>query len=55
MPYTYVHHRVTTDPLQWQAVADTLSHAGAQRLQAAGGLYMAFGAVRSGGHVTNSR
>ncbi|WP_089719581.1 hypothetical protein [Candidatus Entotheonella palauensis] len=37
MTDTYVHHRVTTEPLQWQAVAEALRQTGAQRLQAAGG------------------
>ena len=37
MTSTYVHHRVTTEPLQWQAVAEALSHTGAPRLEAAGG------------------
>lgn len=33
----YVHHRITTDPRQWRAVADALRQTGAQRLEAAGG------------------
>ncbi len=37
MTHIYVHHRVTTDPLQWQATAESLSQTGAQRLEAAGG------------------
>ncbi len=37
MTSTYVHHRITTEPLQWQAVAEALSQTGAQRLEAAGG------------------
>ncbi len=37
MTQTYVHHRVTTDPLQWQHVAEVLCQDGAQRLNQAGG------------------
>ena len=33
----YVHHRITTEPRQWKAVADDLRAAGAQRLLAVGG------------------
>jgi hypothetical protein len=33
----YVHHRVTTDPRQWRAVADAFCHSGVTRLEAAGG------------------
>jgi hypothetical protein len=37
MSGVYVHHRVTTAPRQWQAVADDIATAGADRLKAAGG------------------
>lgn len=37
MTQTYIHHRVTLDPLRWQAVAEELRQAGAERLAVAGG------------------
>ena len=37
MTHIYVHHRITTEPLQWQTTAETLCHSGAQRLETAGG------------------
>ena len=37
MTSIYVHHRITTEPRQWRAVADELCDAGAQRLLAVGG------------------
>ena len=33
----YIHHRITTEPRQWKAVADELRDAGAKRLLAVGG------------------
>ena len=37
MPEIYVHHRLQTEPRQWQAVAEALRDEGAQRIRAAGG------------------
>jgi hypothetical protein len=45
MTTIYVHHRITTEPLQWQAVADALKQQGAERLEAANG--MLYGVWRS--------
>lgn len=33
----FVHHRITTDPKKWQAVADELRQSGVKRIEEAGG------------------
>jgi hypothetical protein len=37
MAFTYIHHRVTVEPLQWEALADALCEGGAATLAAEGG------------------
>jgi hypothetical protein len=38
MTHIYVHHRVTTEPRQWQNMTDEIREAGANRVSSAGGL-----------------